>query len=132
MEPVVIVIMLALSEYVLFGILVGAARGRTGVKAPAVSGNEEFERYFRVHYNTLEQLVMFVPAIWFFAIYVHMWTAVSLGLLFVVGRAVYARSYVRDPASRGIGTMMSVLPVYVMVIGALGGALWQMVSATAQ
>ena len=61
MELVVIVIMLALVEYFVLGARVGLARGRTGLEAPAVTGNEEFERYFRVHYNTIEQLILFVP-----------------------------------------------------------------------
>ena len=94
MELVVIVIMLALVEYIVLGARVGFARGRTGLKAPAVSGNEEFERYFRVHYNTIEQLILFVPSIWFFAEYVHLLGAVGLGLVFIAGRAIYAVSYV--------------------------------------
>ena len=61
MELVVIVIMLALVEYIVLGARVGFARGRTGLAAPAVTGNEEFERHFRVHYNTIEQLILFVP-----------------------------------------------------------------------
>jgi glutathione S-transferase len=76
MELVVIVIMLALVEYIVLGARVGFARGRTGLEAPAVTGNEEFERHFRVHYNTIEQLILFIPGIWFFAEYVHVLGAV--------------------------------------------------------
>ncbi|HZP66237.1 MAG TPA: MAPEG family protein, partial [Rudaea sp.] len=57
-----LVILLALFEYIGFGILVGRARERYGVKAPAITGNEIFERYFRVQQNTLELLILFVPA----------------------------------------------------------------------
>ena len=53
MEPVVVVMMLALVELVWLGARVGMARGKTGIKAPAVTGNEEFERHFRVQYNTI-------------------------------------------------------------------------------
>ena len=44
MELVVIVIMLALLEYIVLVVRVGSARVRTGLEAPAVTGNEEFER----------------------------------------------------------------------------------------
>lgn len=124
MELVVIVIMLALLEYIWLGARVGLARGRTGVQAPAVTGNEEFERHFRVHYNTIEQLIMFIPAIWFFAQYVHVLGAVVVGLVFIAGRAMYAISYVKDPATRGVGMMLTVFPCYILILGALGGAAW--------
>ena len=124
MELVVIVIMLALVEYIVLGARVGFARGRTGLEAPAVTGNEEFERHFRVHYNTIEQLILFVPGIWFFAQYVHVLGAVGVGLVFIVGRAIYAVSYVKDPATRSTGMMLTVLPCWILVLGALGGAVW--------
>jgi len=122
MEPVAIVVVIALLEYVVFSALVGRARGIYGVKAPAVSGHEMFDRYFRVHQNTLELLVAFVPAIWLFGLYVSpKWGAV-IGLVYVVGRVVYMRSYVKDPAKREFGFGMSVLPIVVMLVGALWGA----------
>jgi uncharacterized membrane protein YecN with MAPEG domain len=122
MEPVAIVIVIALLEYVVFGALVGRARGRYGVKAPATSGHEVFERYFRVHYNTLELLVAFVPAMWLFGTYVSPTWAALLGLVFVAGRMLYLLSYVKDPAKREIGFGLSVLPIGVLLIGALWGA----------
>ena len=39
MAYVTIIAMLALIEYLYFGVQVGGARGRTGVQAPAVSGH---------------------------------------------------------------------------------------------
>ena len=128
MELVVIVIMLALVEYFVLGARVGLARGRTGLEAPAVTGNEEFERYFRVHYNTIEQLILFVPGIWFFAQYVHVLGAAVVGLVFIAGRAIYAVSYVKDPATRSIGMMLTLLPCCILVLGALGGAVWAAIS----
>ena len=41
-----------------FGIEVGRARQRLGIEDPAVSG-DEFDRYFRAHQNSLEQLIIF-------------------------------------------------------------------------
>ena len=124
MEPVVIVMMLALIEYIVLGARVGFARGRTGVVAPAVTGNEEFERHFRVHYNTLEQLILFLPGVWFFGMYVHELGAAGLGVVFIVGRAIYALAYVSNPASRSAGMLLTVLPCWILVFGALGGAIW--------
>lgn len=122
MEPVAVVILLALIEYVVFGMLVGRARGKYGVHAPAVAGHEVFERYFRVHQNTLEMLVVFVPAMWLFGTYVDPTWAALLGLVYVVGRILYLRGYVADPAKREIGFGLSVLPVIVLLIGGLWGA----------
>ncbi len=127
MEWTVIVMMLALVQYIVQGAQVGMARGRTGVEAPAVSGNPEFERYFRVHQNTLEQLVIFLPAVWFFGVYAHALGAAGLGVVYLVGRMLYAINYVKDPASRGVGMMLTVLPSYLLVLGALGGAIWSLV-----
>lgn len=127
MEPVVIVIMLALVEYIILGARVGFARGRTGIEAPAVSGNEEFERHFRVHYNTLEQLILFIPGVWFFGLYVHELGAAGLGVVYLVGRAIYALAYVSNPASRGTGMLLSVIPCWILILGALGGAIWSLI-----
>ena len=127
MELVAAVVALALLEYVIFGMLVGRARGLYGVEAPATGGHEIFERYFRVHYNTMELLVAFVPAIWLFGLYVSpRWGAV-LGAIYLVGRVLYLRAYVADPAKREFGFGMSVLPVLALVLGALVGALRAMV-----
>ena len=47
MEPLVLVLMLILLQTLYFGIEVGRARQRLGIEAPAVSGDDEFDRYFR-------------------------------------------------------------------------------------
>jgi len=122
MEFVAFVIALALLEFAVFGMLVGWARGKYGVAAPAVSGHPMFERYFRVHQNTLELLVVFVPAIWLFGTYVSPTWAALLGLVFVVARVLYLQGYVRDPAKREVGFGLSVLPVMVLLVGALWGS----------
>ena len=122
MEPVAVVVVIALLEYVVFSALVGRARGLYGVKAPAVSGHEIFERYFRVHQNTMELLVAFVPAAWLFGLYVSPTWAAGLGLVYVAGRVVYLLGYVKDPAKRELGFGLSVLPIVVLLVGALWGA----------
>ncbi len=122
MQLVALVILLALAEFVALGILVGRARGKYGVKAPATTGHEMFERWFRVHYNTMELLVVFVPSIWLFGLYVNPQVGAALGAVYLVGRVMYVRSYVRDPAARGGGFGLSMLPTLVLLVGAAIGA----------
>jgi uncharacterized MAPEG superfamily protein len=119
------VIALALCEFLFFGLAVGRARVMYGIKAPATTGNEVFERYFRVQMNTLEQLVVFVPAILLFAHYVSAAWAAGLGLLFVLGRALYFTGYVKDPKKRSLGFGLSFLPTVVLLVGGLIGAVVQ-------
>ncbi|MDG2176100.1 MAG: MAPEG family protein [Gammaproteobacteria bacterium] len=125
MTLVILIIILALMEYMLFTFRVGMARGKYGIQAPAITGNPEFERYFRVQQNTLEQLIVFIPAILAFS-----WMAESigwpgnyiasgLGVIWIIGRYLYASSYVRDPVSRSIGFMMTFLPSALMLVGTL-------------
>jgi len=121
MQFVAFVIALALLEFAVFGMLVGRARGRYRVPAPAISGHPVFERWFRVQQNTMEQLVAFVPAMWLFGTYVSATWAAVLGLVFVVGRVVYLVGYVADPAKREIGFAMSAIPVVILLLGALWG-----------
>jgi uncharacterized membrane protein YecN with MAPEG domain len=122
MEFVVLVTAAALLEYVYFGFQVGMARTKYGVDAPAVSGDAIFERYHRVHQNTLENLVIFLPGLWLFATYVNEMTAALLGVVFIVGRAVYARLYVQDPPRRSAGVMMSFPIGLILLIGGTIGA----------
>ena len=123
MHFVALVGLLALLQYMVFAMLVGRARGKYGVKAPAVTGHEVFERYFRVQQNTLELLVVFLPALWLFALYVSAVWAALLGAAYLVGRVVYLRGYVADPSKRGLGFGLSFLPTLALVIGALVGVL---------
>ena len=123
MELVAIVTVLALIEYLVLGVQVGQARGRYCVEAPATTGHPIFERHFRVHQNTLEQLAVFLPALWLFAVYVSGPLAAALGLVFVVARVIYARGYVADPKKRGTGALLTAVTTSVLLLGGLIGAL---------
>jgi hypothetical protein len=123
MELVAFVAGLALIEYYVITLQCGRARGRLGVPAPATTGHPEFERYLRVQYNTIEQLVIFLPALFGFGHFVNAAGAAALGLVFVVGRALYARGYVQDPAKRGPGFGLTLLANTVLLLGATLGAL---------
>lgn len=125
MHWIAVVGLLALVEYMVIAGLVGAARGKYGVKAPAITGNDVFERYFRVQQNTLEQLVIFLPALWLFGSYVSAGAGAIIGLVFIVGRVVYLRGYVADPEKRGLGFGITFLANAILVLGGLGGAIVQ-------
>jgi len=123
MAYVQIVLALALLQFMYFGIAVGRARGIYKCPAPATTGNEMFERYFRVQMNTLEQLVVFIPAIFLFAMKVDPRWAAGLGAVYLVGRVLYFTSYVRDPAKRGPGFGLTAIPNLALVVGGLIGAM---------
>ena len=118
-EPVFIAILIALLEYMTFGALVGRARARFGVKAPATVGHPEFERIYRVHQNTLESLVVFVPALWIFGLYVSPLLAAAFGAVFVIARAIYAVGYIKAAEKRSIGAALSGLTTGIVVLWAL-------------
>lgn len=126
-----IVTALALIQFTVFGFKVGSARGRFGVKAPATTGNDTFERHFRVQQNTLELLVVFLPALYLFSRYMNPLIAVALGVIYLIGREVYAASYVKDPAKRSAGYGLSFLPAMILLVGGLIGAVRALVWAHA-
>ena len=116
MAWVEIVTLLAVVQFMVFGFLVGGARMKHGVKAPATTGNETFERYFRVHMNTLETLAAFLPSLWIAA---HYWSPPAMaviGAIYLVGRQVYLASYVRDPAKRSAGYGLSFMPTAILAL----------------
>ncbi len=123
MEATVIVTFLALAQYVLFGVQVGSMRAKHEVKAPATTGHPEFERMNRVHLNTLEQLVVFLPALWIHAYYANPLIGAGIGLIFIVGRFMYRAEYLKDPSSRGTGFTLSFIPSAVLLIWALVAAI---------
>lgn len=128
MELVYLVIGLALIEFFVMGGLVGRARVKTKVAAPAVSGDPEFERYYRSHYNTMEQLVVFIPAILLFGNYASAAWAAGLGVVFLIGRVLYLVGYVTDPPKRAVGFMLSWLPNLLMLFGGTGALAWQLLA----
>ena len=122
MPYVHIVIGLALVQFLFFAVGVTRARVRYKVPAPATTGNEMFERYFRVQMNTLEQLVVFIPSILIFGQYLSPYLAAAIGAVFLIGRLVYQFAYVKDPKKREAGFLLSVIPTVILLIGAIFGA----------
>lgn len=123
MHYVEIIAMLVVVQFLFFGALVGRARGKYGVKAPAVTGHEGFERAYRVQMNTLELMIALLPALFVAA---RFWPAewvAGIGAIYLIGRFIYWRAYVVAPASRALGFALSMLPVMVLVLMGLAGAI---------
>ena len=122
MNYVYIVALLAIIQFIVFTMLVGAARGKYKISAPAMTGNEHFERAVRVQMNTLEQLVCFLPALLIASVYWPQHYVAAAGVVYLVGRTLYQRAYVADPAKRGLGFLLTFLPTTLLVLAGLAGA----------
>ncbi|MGJ4913525.1 MAPEG family protein [Bradyrhizobium sp. HKCCYLRH2060] len=121
-----LVTVLALMLYFYMAVRVAQARARFGLKAPAVTGNLDFERTYRVQVNTLEWLPIFLPALWLFAIYVSDTIAALIGLVWIAGRAMYMLSYAKAAEKRGPGFGVQALAASALLVGALIAILWRM------
>jgi glutathione S-transferase len=126
MEFTALVTIAALIEYGVFSLLVAAARARTGVKAPAITGHPEFERYFRVQQNTLERLIIFIPSLWIYSYYNGQKVAALLGMVFILARAAYCAVYVRAPDKRSLTFGVGEIANTALMVGAVIGAVRSM------
>jgi glutathione S-transferase len=117
---------LAVLFYFVTSAQVARARIRYGVKLPAISGNEDFERVFRVQMNTLEWLPIFLPSLWLFAIYYSDAIAAILGLIWIAGRIVYMIGYIQSVPRRSPGFFVQALAVAVLLFGSIIAIVWRM------
>jgi glutathione S-transferase len=134
MQPhsyVALVTIAAILVYFWMSLQVGRARAKCGISAPAMTGDPILERTIRVHYNTLEWLPIFLVSLWLFAIYWIDWVAALLGVIWIVGRILYAVGYVSDPRKRELGFVVQALAVAVLLFGALGRIVWTLVVVSA-
>ena len=106
---------------------VARARVAYGVKLPAITGNPDFERVFRVQMNTLEWLPIFLPSLWLFAIYISDQLAAVLGLVWIAGRIVYMIGYMQATERRGPGFLIQALACAALLFGALGAIVWRLI-----
>jgi glutathione S-transferase len=118
---------LAILLYFFTSAWVVRARGAYGIKLPAISGNPDFERVFRVQMNTLEWMPIFLPLLWLFAIYISDAIAAALGTVWIVGRILYMIGYIQAVEKRGPGFAIQGLTCVVLWLGALGAILWRLV-----
>jgi len=121
MAYVNLIVLLALFQFLYFTFKVGLGRGKYGVKAPACEGNDQFDRLFRIQQNTLEQMIIMIPASYLFAHYLsEQWVLVP-GVVYLLGRFLYSREYLTDPDSRTPGMAMTLLANVSLLIGGLIG-----------
>ena len=125
---VAIVTLLALLVYFYMSLRVGQARSKFNVPAPAMTGNPDFERAFRIHMNTLEWLPLFLVSLWLFAI---AWNSdlvsAGIGLVWIVGRIVYLTGYSKAAEARSTGFGIQALATGVLLFGALGKIIWMVI-----
>lgn len=122
MPMIELIALLAVAQYLFFGYAVGTQRRDSGLKAPKMTGHDGFERTYRVQMNTLEMLVAFLPVLLLAGKYWPAWLIAPIGLIYLIGRTLYFRAYVADPSTRGTGFMMTLLPIAVLLVLALLGA----------
>ena len=120
-----IVSALALLVYYYTLFRAGMARLKFNVPAPSHDGPEPYLRYVRAHLNTLEHLVLFLPGMWLFALAVDPMWAAGIGIIWPIGRLMYALGYYRDADRRRIGLYISMPPIYIFVLGSLLGFAYQ-------
>jgi glutathione S-transferase len=128
----VIITLLSLLVYFWLSLRVGQGRGKYGIEAPATTGNEDFERLYRAHINTLEWLPIYLPSLWLFA---QLWgnalLASALGLVWIIGRIMYGLGYAKAAGSRSMGFLVQALATAVLLFGALGKAIWVLATGAA-
>jgi glutathione S-transferase len=122
-----LVTVLAVALYFFTGLMVARARQKFDVPVPAMNGQPDFDRAFRVQMNTLEWMPIFLPLLWLFAFYVSDWAAAVLGLVWIGGRAMYIQGYSAAAEKRHQGFFVQGLACAALLIGALGGIVWHMV-----
>lgn len=100
---------------------VGRARRKYKVLPPQTSGEPDFERVFRVQQNTLEQLILFLPSLWLFSLFVSPIWGAGIATLWIIGRILYAWGYYQAAEKRFIGFGINALSLLVLLVGSLVG-----------
>ncbi len=128
MQYVELVAIVAILQFFFFGAMTGKARALSGIKAPAISGDEGFERMYRVQMNTLETLIAFLPALFLAGKYWSPLLVAGIGTIYIIGRFVFWRAYVTEPSTRALGFMLSILPTFALIALALVGIVLSLIN----
>ncbi len=119
---------IALLVYYFTLLRAGMARVKFDIRAPSHDGPEEYVRHVRVHHNTLEHLILFLPGLWLFSFAVDPIWATIIGILWPIGRIRYALSYYKDAEKRGPGLYLSMPPIYIYVLGSFIAFLYKIIT----
>jgi glutathione S-transferase len=123
-----IVTLLTVSLYFYFATRVAAARGKLGVALPAIAGNADFERVFRVHQNTLEWLPIFLTTLWLCAFYLSDLGASIVGFAWLIGRLIYSSGYTKAVEKRLPGFFIQSSACILLFLGATAGVVRHLVA----
>jgi len=123
-----IVTILSVLLYFYISTRVSVARRKFSVKLPATSGHPDFERVFRVHMNTLEWMPIYLPLLWLAAVYLNDLAAAAVGIVWIIGRAMYLAGYTEAVAKRSRGFFIQATACIVLLIGAVAGIAMRFVS----
>ena len=124
MALVNLLVLLALFQYIFFAARVSRARQTFGIAAPATIGHPVFERHYRVQVNTLEMLIMLIPAVWIASTYWNHLFVAAMHAIYIIGRHLYFLGYVEDPSKRSMGFLVSFVPIGILMLGGVAGAGW--------
>jgi uncharacterized membrane protein YecN with MAPEG domain len=116
-----LVTVLTLILYFVLTANVGRARAKYKVPVPQTSGDPDFERVFRVQQNTLEQLILFLPSLWLFSLFVSPIWGAGIGLIWIIGRILYAWGYYQAAEKRVLGFGINSLSILALLVGSLVG-----------
>jgi glutathione S-transferase len=113
-----IVTILALLFYFYTSLRVGSARSKYKIEAPAITGDPNFERVYRVQVNTLEHIVIFLPFLWLATIYFRQvgWLPAALGLVWIFGRFLYMTGYTAEASKRSTGFLIAGVALLALLI----------------
>lgn len=123
------VTLLTLLVYFWMAVRVARTRVRTGILAPAMTGDPVLERTIRAHGNTLEWLPIFLPSMWLLAFYWSDAVAAAVGVVWIAGRILYFTGYVDAPERRRPGFFIQVCAVAILLFGALGRLIYLIAEA---
>ncbi|EAW34084.1 MAPEG family protein [Lyngbya sp. PCC 8106] len=118
---------IALLVYLVLTINVGRSRAKYKIMPPQMSGDPNFERVVRVQQNTLEQLALFLPALWLFSEFISPVWGASIGAVWVVGRIIYAWGYYQAAEKRTLGFAIGSLTLLTLLGGSLVGIILPLV-----
>jgi len=111
----ILIIIVSLVFYQSLSISVSAARDKYKIKAPATTGNENFERAYRTHLNFMENLVIFLPLVLIAGIkFDTSFWYIGACALWLIGKIVFSIAY-----SKGFSDKLKIGANVVSLVGVL-------------